>query len=123
MAVIKGVKRIDRNDLPSDTPEWADFIIDPLNSFMDTTISAMRKGINYDNLRREIKKYTFTDQVELEVSHKWAGLVGVEVLYCEDFYKVRTRQINNDTIGITFKFDSAGTQEVILSVVADIKGA
>ena len=122
MAVIKGVKRIDRNDFPADTPEFVDYILDPLNAFIDTSILALRKGLNYDNLRRDLRRYTFTDQAELEISHSYNGMVGLEVLYCEDFYKVRTRQIDNSTLGITFKFDSAGTQEVTFAIVADIKG-
>jgi len=121
MAIIKGVKRLDRSDFPSDVPEWIDYLLDPLNGFMDTTISALRGNVNFDNLRRSLKTFTFTDQVELEVSHNFKGRVGIEVLYCEDWFKVKTRQIDNNTIGVTFKFDSAGSQEVAFAVVADIK--
>jgi hypothetical protein len=121
MAIIKGVKRIDITDLPSDTPEWVEYLLDPINGFMDTTITALRNNVNFDNLRRTLKKFTFTDQTELQISHNYKGRVGIEVLYCEDYYKIKTRQINNDTIGVTFKFDGAGSQEVTFAIVADIK--
>jgi len=121
MAIIKGVKRLDRTDFPADVPEWIDYILDPLNTFLDSTISALRSNINFDNLRRSLKTFTFTDSIELEISHQYNGKVGIEVLYCEDFYRIRTRQIDNNTIGVTFIFDSAGTQEVIFAIVADIK--
>ena len=120
MAVIKGVKRLDRTDFPADAPEWLDYLLDPLNTFLDTSISALRGNINFDNLRRTLKKFTFVDSVELQISHPYNGKVGVEVVYCEDFYQVRTRQIDNNTLGLTFIFDSAGSQEVTFAIVADI---
>jgi len=122
MSVIKGVKSIRREDLPSDTPDWIDGLLDPLNAFMDTTITALRGGVNYrDNMRAELKKFTFADQVELEVSHKFNGMVGAQVLYCEDFCQKRERQIDNDTIGITLKFDSSAEEEVTFAIIGDIK--
>lgn len=121
MAVIKGVKRIELTDFPAGTPEWVEYILDPLNGFMDTTISALRGNVNFDNLRRTLKTFTFVDSIELQISHTYNGKVGIEILYCEDYYKLKTRQINNSTIGVTMKFDSAGSQEVTFAIVADIK--
>ena len=122
MSVIKGVKSIRREDLPSDVPDWIDSLLEPLNTFMDTTITALRNGINYrDNMRAELRKYTFTDRVELEILHKFNGKVGVTVLYCEDGYLVSTRQIDNDTVGVTIDFASSATEEVTFAIVADIK--
>lgn len=122
MSVIKGVKSIRREDLKEETPDWIDGLLTPLNTFMDTTITALRNGVNHrDNMRATLKKFTFTTAVELEVSHKYNGMVGVQVLYCEDFYKVVTRQIDNDTVGITLKFDTSTTEEVTFAIIADIK--
>ena len=122
MSIIKGVKSIRREDLATDAPEWVDGLLTPINTFMDTTITTLRNGINHrDNMRASLKKFTFTTAVELEVSHTFNGMVGVQILYCEDFYKVATRQIDNDTLGITLKFDTSTTEEVTFAVIADIK--
>ena len=122
MSIIKGVKSIRREDLPADTPDWVDSLLEPLNTFMDTTITALRNGINYkDNMRATLKKFTFTDRVELEVSHKYNGKVGVTILYTEDGCLCSTRQIDNDTVGITIDFASSAAEEVTFAIVADIK--
>ena len=119
MSVIKGTRSIRREDLPAEVPDWIDSILKPLNTFMDTTIGALRNGINYrDNLKATLKKFTFTTAIELEVTHIYNGRVGVQVLYCEDFYKIATRQIDNDTVGITLKFDTATTEEVTFAIIA-----
>ena len=122
MSIIKGVKNIRREDLSADAPEWIDALLTPLNTFMDTTITALRNGLNHrDNMRATLKKFAFTTAVELEVSHSFNGLVGIQVLYCEDFYKVATRQIDNNTVGVTLKFDTSTTEDVTFAVIADIK--
>lgn len=122
MSIIKGVRGIKREDLPADAPSWVDSLLTPLNMFMDTTVTALRNGLNHrDNMRATLRKFTFTTAVELEINHKYNGMVGIDVLYCEDFYKKRERQIDNDTVGVTLKFDTSTTEEVTFAIIADIK--
>jgi hypothetical protein len=120
MSIIKGAKAIKREDIPGDVPDWINYILDPLNSFMDTTITALRNGINYqDNIKSSLKKFVFNDGEELIISHKFSGRVGIHVLYCEDFFTLKTRQVDNDNIGVTFLFRNSGSQEVLFSIIAD----
>jgi len=120
MSIIKGARAIKREDIPGDVPDWINYILEPLNSFMDTTITALRNGINYqDNIKSSLKKFVFNDGEELIIRHKFNGRVGVHVLYCEDFFTIKTRQVNNDSIGITFLFRNSGSQEVLFSIIAD----
>jgi hypothetical protein len=52
-------KRILREDL-TDAPDWVDGIIDPVNSFMQTTYQALNKNINEDNTASQVKEITYT---------------------------------------------------------------
>jgi len=50
-------KRILREDL-KDAPSWVDGLIDPINSFMETTYQALNKNISSENLAEQIKELT-----------------------------------------------------------------
>ena len=116
MAIIKGVKKILKSDLPN-APDWFTPVISILNEFLDTVIGGLRGRLTFsENFFGQIKEFEFTHGVELSVYYTLSSYGGLLILktpdkessdYAIDSYKVR--QINKSTLGITVNFTGAGT--------------
>jgi len=43
------IRRIIKEDLGSDVPEWAGKMLSPLNQFIDTTVSALQRNLTFED--------------------------------------------------------------------------
>jgi len=119
MAVIKGTRKILKSDIP-DAPGWFDPIISTLNSFFDTVIGALRGRLTFrDNFYCQVKEFTFTHGVELEVLYDgiedYKGILIVKSPEEESSdYAIanwKARRVKPNTLGVTIEFKGAGTTE------------
>jgi hypothetical protein len=116
--IIKGIKKILKSDIP-DSPGWFEQVLYLLNAFMETTITALRNRLSFeDNLLCEVKEVSFLHGVEKEVGcglETYGGFLILKtpnlesVNYAVDKYLVR--QTKSGTFGITIFFHGAGTTE------------
>jgi hypothetical protein len=111
MAIIKGVSKILKSDLPG-APDWFDPIISTLNGFLDTVIGALRGRLTfYDNFYTEYKELDFVHGVELRVSTKmptYSGIIIIKPPNKDDsslsIVGWHARQTTSKEVGVTISF-------------------
>jgi hypothetical protein len=114
--IIKGIKKILKSDIPS-APQWFDQVLYLLNIFMDTTVTALRGNLSFqDNFLSQVKEVEFVHGVEQQVGCTLPTYGGFLVLknpnvdssdYGVDKWFVR--QIKPGIFGVTIWFNGAGT--------------
>jgi hypothetical protein len=118
MAVIKGVNKILKSDLP-DAPNWFDPIISTLNSFLDTVIGALRGRLTFkENFFSEYKDLEFTHGVELKVStnlNSYSGMLILKTPNVEDINLAVSgylcRQVGVKELGVTVNFAGGASKK------------
>lgn len=118
MAVIKGVNKILKSDLP-DAPGWFDPIISTLNSFLDTVIGALRGRLTFkENFFSEYKELEFTHGVELKVAtnlNSYSGMLLLKTPNVADSNLLVTgylcRQVGAKEVGVTVNFAGGATTQ------------
>ena len=111
------IARLRREDLATagDVPAWVDKLIDPLNQFIEQMGVAIQGRLAVgDNLAMKYITNTFTDNTELQINpNDKRRVVGILPVYASS--KIITgynfSYKNNGTIGITIKFDAAGSAD------------
>ena len=124
MALIKGVRKILKSDLP-DAPDWVTRLLTPINEVFNSVIGALRGKLTFsDNFYCEIRELTFIHDSELEISHSLSSYFGILVIaspqesssnYAIDGYK--TRILGPGLLGVKIYFNGAGTTEGIVKII------
>lgn len=110
--LIRLVRRIAKEDLAQkgELPAWIDSLLNPINNFLDNTISALRNGITFrDNVLCQVASQKFRHDVESEIQvngpYKIQGMIPVmaEADFITGFKLTRK---TNGNAGVTLKLSS-----------------
>jgi hypothetical protein len=124
MALFSVIRRISREDLAKrgEVPAWIDELLQPLNDFMDQTVSTLRGGITFSNISHKEVKFRFTSGTESQFSvpsnRRVAGIQVVEALNKTITGYGFTRK-SNGNIGITVKFDGGGDADCNVKILLE----
>lgn len=118
LPIIRSIRREDIASSGGEIPPWMDKLLGPLNQFIEQVGVAVTGKLSVgDNLAQKYLTQTLSDGVELEVNpNDRRRVVGLIPVFCAD--KLVTgfgfSYKNDGNIGVTVKFDSAGSSEVKL---------
>ena len=121
MAIIRGVRKLLKSDFP-DAPQWFDNLLRPLNEFMDSVIGGLRNKLTFrENFYSDIKEYTFTHNIELNISFNLDSYQGLLITKTpEDQFIVgwKARVISTGVLGVTILFSggaaSTGNCKIVI---------
>jgi hypothetical protein len=63
MAKLPTIKRLLKEDFPGQ--DWIDKLLQPINLFMETMVSAFNKNITMDNLKANINTFEYTNTASI----------------------------------------------------------
>jgi hypothetical protein len=116
MALIKGVRKILKNEFPA-SPEWFADFLSILNPFIETTINALRNKLTLkENFYGDIKEVEFVHGVEQSIKFTVEEYQGILILTSptneSDDYAIagfKTRILDTKQLGVKIYFRGAGT--------------
>lgn len=123
---IPVIKRISREDLKeSKLPKWVDALLEPLNNFIVTTVTAMSSRLTFEeNFQAKVLIFELTHDTELVINPQAGRLrvIGVLPTYYGDAMGTGFgwEPKSGEKIGVTCRFSDSGTHKVKLVVLLGV---
>ena len=116
------IRRISKEDLGSDAPEWIDKMLEPLNQFISQVGTALQNRLTFENnFSANILDKKITSGVELEINPQADRLRvrGVVPLYADGVVidKFGWNYKSSGNIGVNCTFDGGGSKTVRLLIL------